>query len=334
MDINIFTAAMRGEFLKAMQAVAEPAPFENVTTVVPSTARIENYSWMTPAPGISLYQGHRRGAQISSVKYSLTNYEYDGMLTVPTRDIEDDAVGGWKLRMGDLAQKAGKPFQAKLAFQTLAAGGATTCFDGSNFFATTHNLGGYAAAVPADFGGGANALTYTSSNTSDATTHVIIGMFTGGSLKPLLLQNRKSPSFNTDAGSPASLKAKLASYWCDLEMGSGFGYWWDAVRVVITNTPSLIDIFACIDAIRQTFMTFQLPKALATDPTEYVHEQTEFSPANFTLAVNPALSQLMRHALLEDRIGVSVAGSTGGIATNIYRNAAGLVVSNYLSSIT
>jgi len=88
MDITLFTAAMRGEFLKAMQAVAKPAPIDAFTTVVPSTARIENYAWMTPSPGISRYIGHRRYATLDQIRYTVPNLEFDGSISVALRDAD------------------------------------------------------------------------------------------------------------------------------------------------------------------------------------------------------------------------------------------------------
>ena len=328
MDINLFTAAMRTEFLRSSQAVAEPAPVDKIITTVPSTARIENYSWMTPAPGISRYVGRRRKAQLDAIKYTVENREYDGTLTVPIRDIEDDQVGGYKIRMADLTKKAGAPFRSQLVLSHLANGGTATCFDGSAFFATSHTIGS-AGSAPYGFGGGGNALTYDAAS-NDGVTHRLIMLYHGGDLKPLMFQNRKPAQFNTDAGTPASIKAKEADYWIDLEAAAAFGYWWDAVRVTITDTPTLTELFAIIDGCRQCFRRFQLPKALDTDPNEYPHEQTQFGADNTTIVCSTGLEQLLNHALNEDRVGVSVAGSTGGITSNIYYKKFGLIATNRL----
>lgn len=330
-DINLFTALMRSEFLRSMQATAKPAPYEEFTQEIPSTARLENYAWMTPAPGISKYLGKRRAAQLDQTKYTIPNVEYDGTLSVPTRDIEDDQVGGYKIRMGQLAEKAKKPFKSRLVLQNLADGKTNPCFDGSAFFASTHNVGS-AGTAPAGFTGGGNLLAFTSANSADAVVHRFAILVNKGSegLPPLLYQNRKEAQLETDAGTPQSKKAKKADYWIDLEAAAGYGYWWDAILCEITNTPSLIDLFACIDACRRMFRTFQLPKALPTDPVERVHEQTQFNAENATIVTSTGLEQLFGHALNEDRVGVSVAGSTAGITSNIYYKSFGLVTTGYL----
>jgi len=333
MDINLFTAAMRSEFLKSMQVVGDPAPYENLCTMVPSTARIENYPWMTPSPGVSEYIGRRRIPQLDSTKYSIQNMEYDATLSVPLRDIEDDQVGGYKLRMSELTIKAGKPFESRKAMQLIGQGASNVCFDGTNFFATTHNIGSYGSA-PSGFGGGGNSLTYTATATSDGATTkfaVLIHKPDQG-LRPLVIQKRKDFQFHTDSGTQASEFNRVANYWIHGEKGFGYGYWWDAVLVTITNTPGLLDIFTCIDGVRQTLRKFSLPRALPTDPIEYVHEQTLFSPQNATVVCSTKLEQLFNHAFNEDRVGVSVAGSTAGITSNIYYKAMGLITTNQLDS--
>jgi phage major head subunit gpT-like protein len=329
-DINLFTVSMRTEFLRSMQIAATPAPYEKVTTIVPSTARIENYAWMTPAPGIARYLGHRRFSAIDQIKYSVENLEYDGGFSVPTRDVEDDAVGGYKLRMNDLVVKAGKPFEAKLLMSFLNSGTSNTCFDASSFFASSHNLGS-AGTAPNGTSGGGNYLTGTGTGNSDGLVYRFAILIHNGPLRPLMLQKRKPPKFLTDAGTPDSQKAKQADYWIDLELAAAHGYWWDAILMDITNAPSLIDLFTFIDACRRQLRSFKLPKAITTDPDERPHEQLEFSSDVATIVCDTNLEQLFNHLLYEERVGISVAGSTAGITNNIYRNKFGLVVSGYLN---
>lgn len=329
MDVTIFTASMRTEFLKSIQAAAEPAPFERFTQIVPSTARLENFAWMTPAPGIAEYHGHRRFGTIDQVKYTVVNREYDAALQVPLRDIEDDIVGGYKTRMNDISVKA-KLFPGRLVLQTLAAGKTTTCFDGTNFFASTHVLG-TAATAPTGFGGGGNALTFTSANSADGVVHRFALLIHNGALKPLLYQNRKGPKLITDSGTPQSEQNKIVKWTIDLEGAAAFGYWWDAILIEITNTPSLLDIFTCIDAAWKQILTFQMPLGLTTDKPEFIHEQLQLSPQVSTIVCSTGLYPLFRHALNEDRVGVSVAGSTAGITSNIYYRLTELVTSAFLN---
>lgn len=328
MDINVFTAAMRMEFQRAYQSVADPAPYETFTTQVPSTARIENYTIQSSPPGIKEYMGRREFAQLDPKRYQVVNKEFDAGINVSTRDVEDDQVGSYMMSIKDLGLDARSPFRARIVLQTMALGATTPCFDGSNFFATAHNLGS-AGSVPNGFGGGGNSITLDAAS-NDGVTHKFVLAVHDRSLKPFLYQNRKEPVLLTDAGSPASSKAKKADYWIDLEGAAAFGYWWDAVLVTITDTPTIVELGTALDAALIMLRSFKLPKAMNNSPDQRVHEQKEMSPANSTIICSLRLEQLFRHLLKDARIGVSVAGSTGGIANNVYYNRHGLVVSGFL----
>src|SRR5262249_7778937 len=130
---------MRTEFQVAYQAVADPPPWEKFTQRIPSTARFEHYTWMTPSPGLARYAGHRRFGKIDAGKYSVESTEFDVAFQVPTRDIEDDQTGGYLLKPRELADRA-RNFPGRWVLKHLAAGTSRTCFDGSNFFADSHNL--------------------------------------------------------------------------------------------------------------------------------------------------------------------------------------------------
>lgn len=320
---------MRGEFLNSMRSFGEPAPVDKFVETVPSTNRIENYAWMTPAPGLSRYAGYRRLAQMSPIKYSVENLEFDASFSVPTRDIEDDKVGGYKKRMGDLVKKADEPFRSQLCLTQLANGKTLTGFDGTAMFATAHALGTYSSLVPGTTGNqGGNLLGFTATGSADAIVHRFCLLITNGPLKPLLYQSRKKPQFDTDAGTKQSSKAKKADYWIDLEAAAAFGYWWDAVMVEITNTPSVQDIWNAIDCARIALRSFKLPKARSEDPDEYIHEQLQFSPENSTIVCSTGIETKMDHALNETYYGT---GSGTFTSNNIYHKKFNLVASGRLN---
>jgi phage major head subunit gpT-like protein len=332
-DINIFTGAMNTAFLNAMSVYGKPAPIDAFVETVPSTQRIETYPWMSPAPGISRYAGFRRLAQLGPTLYQVTNYEYDGALSVKTRDIEDDMVGAYPKRMGDLVAKADSPFRAQLCLTHLAAGKTLLCFDGTPMFAagaSGHNIGsnsGVIAGTATNTSG--NLLGFTASGDSSGVVHRFVLLITNTGLKPLLYQNRKSPKFDTDAGTKQSSKAKKADYWIDLEAAPAFGYWWDAVMVEITNTPTIQNIWDAIDCARRALRGFKLPKARAEDPDEYPHEQLQFSPENSTIVCSTGIESIMDHALNEMYYGTGTSTFT---SNNIYHKKFNLVASNRLNS--
>lgn len=321
---------MRKEFLLAQQAVPAKEPaWKDFTQIVPSTARIENYAWMTPTPGIQRYEGFRRYGQIDQIKLVVPNLEFDAAFSVAKRDVEDDQIGGYLSRMKDITEKA-NVFPGRFVLQTIAAGTTTQCFDGTNWFASSHNWGGYPASPPNGFGGNANLLTFTSAGSSDSVTYNAVFMLHYGSLKPVLYQQRKGPEFGTTAGTPQSLEQKRYNYWIDLEANALPGWWWDSILVQVTNTPNLTDIFNIIDGVMKQFFQFSLPAALPGDPALYVHQDLEFGANIGTIVCSSGLWALFRHALLEDRIGVSVAGSTAGLTNNVFYGLFKLIGTPYL----
>ena len=138
--VSLFTTKLRNEFAIAYGATAEPAQWEGFTTKVPSDARIEHYTWMTPSPGLQQYAGHRRFGKIDAVKYSVENVEFDAAFQVLLRDIEDDQTGGYMLKPKELAERA-KLFPGRWVIKHLAAGKTRTCFDGTAMFADSHTIG-------------------------------------------------------------------------------------------------------------------------------------------------------------------------------------------------
>lgn len=310
--IDIFTAVLRTEFERGFNAVADPAPIDKALQIIPSTAREENYAWLSPVPAIDTYKGYRRYGKISEIKYKISNLEYDAAFEVLNRDIEDDQTGGYLRKAKDLSLKA-KLFPGRRVLQNLATGKTTTCFDGSAFFADSHTIGT-----------GDNKIDGTAA-ASDSVVHNMVVMHVGGSVKPLLWQNRKGPKFMTDAGSPEALKSKTSKYWIDMEGAAGFGYWWDAVLVEYANTPTVAEIQTTLGAVEAQFRSFYIPINIPSDTPEYVHEQTEFSEKSILTVCSPKLFHILRQALT-----LSLINNT----ENVYKGWSQLMPTNFLNTVS
>lgn len=316
--VGIFTTRMRSEFLRAFKATAEPAPYERYTQVIPSDARIEHYTWMSPSPGLALYQGHRRYGKVEPIRYSVSNKEFDAAFSVLLRDVEDDQTGGYDLKPKELADRA-RLFPGRWVLKQLALGTTNLCFDGTAFFANSHTIGS-----------GDNLLTQTATGNSDGLTYKMVALHHGGALKPLIWQNRKPPKFRTNAGTPQSDEAKEIRYWIDMEGEGAYGYWWDAIHLTFTNLPNVADIHTALGSITTAFRGFTLPKSLTSEDGEYIHEQTQFSTENLTLVVAPAIERVVYQALNAEWIPVTI-GATTVSNTNLYRGYAEVVATNFLA---
>src|SRR5262249_54622693 len=109
------------------------------------------------------------------------------------------------------------------------------------------------------------------------------------------------------------------------EGAAGFGYWWDAVLVQWTNTPTVGEMQTTLGSVEQQFRTFQLPTNIATDPIEYAHEQIEFSKDNTLIICSNKIGHLVRQAL-----SLSLISNT----ENPWVGWARYATSSYLNTIT
>lgn len=309
--VNLFTAAMQSKFINAFEATAEVAPIEKALETLPSTARIENYAWLSPTPAIAQYKGHRRFGNIGGVNYRVENLEYDASFEVLMRDIEDDQVGGYMKKPAELAEKA-KKFPNRLALSAIANNG--TCFDGTAFFADTHTIGS-----------GDNNLSKDCAS-NDGVTHYLYALVVNKAIKPLVYQDRKPPRMETDADTKEALKTKVARYWVDMEGAIAYGHWWDAVKVTITDTPTVTEVQSIFADIETALRGFTLPKNLTADSSEYPNEQLEFNANNVLFCCSTKIANLVRTVLQSDTIVNSSAA-----VTNIYKGFGSLCVSALLN---
>ncbi len=322
-NVSLFTTKIRDEFYRSYAATAKPAPYERVTQVIPSSARIEHFHWMSPVPAIALYKGNRNFGKVGTILYSTQNVEFSSGFQVELRDVEDLQTGGYELSAQQLSDKA-RAFPSRWVLQHLANGATLTGFDGTAFFADSHTIGS-----------GDNLLTQTATGDALGGTYKLVALHTGGRLKPLLWQNRKAPSLMTDAGTPQSSMAKKIRYWLDMEGQAAFGYWWDAIQITFTNLPNVQDLHTAFATIERTFRTFSLPTGLANEPLEYPHEQTEFSEANLCLVGSTALADPLRTALNQSwspYAPVNGAVTNSVAVTNRYQGFASWFVTRFLDS--
>ena len=82
--------------------------------------------------------------------------DWEATIEVDRNDIEDDQLGFYNPIVAALAEEARK-HPEKLVADLMVGGFSTACYDGQNFFATTHPVG---AGTVSNFGGGAGTAWY------------------------------------------------------------------------------------------------------------------------------------------------------------------------------
>jgi len=120
----------------------------------------------------------------------------------------------------------------------------------------------------------------------------------------------------TDADTPQAMKLKEFEFWSDCRFGLSYGFWFDSIKMTITDSPTLTELQGHIRDIINRFRTFTLPKGSDVDDAMYVHEGWVPDASNFTLLCNMGLGELLSTIQSEPLIA---AGTSGATITNQYR---------------
>lgn len=329
MTPDVYTAMLRNELMMAKMEAENKGPIasDSFTTRLPSDSRVENHIFGSVAGHMKRFTGTRHYQKFSSGTYSIRNEEFYSGFVVNKIDVDDDKVGITKTQPKQLMDKA-RIFPQQLALRTLAAGASTAHFDGTNFFATSHTIGSVKASGIGSGEGGGNVVNVTSSASADGVVHKLIVVVNDGSLgiRPVILQEREAVSgLKTDAGTPQADEAKQYKYWIDARYGAGYGFWWDACIVNITNTPNLTDIQSYLGKAKVRMQSFLLEKAESDDDDLQFHGDLEFNQANITVLHGVALSELVRVTL-----GSDIIVQSGAPVTNMYKGWAKQLATTYL----
>jgi phage major head subunit gpT-like protein len=341
-QVSALTAALRANFWKAWEDTAVVAPSDVFTSVLPSSTRIENYPNFTPAPAMQEWDGANDYGTISSYIYSIENKVYRASLMMRVYDLEDDQTGALQTKPKELAIKA-KKLPHREVMKALASGqtGSFTDgtsygagFDGTYFFASSHNFGTGSNLMSAY-----NTVAYNG-GTGDTTAYNLYFLYHGPgteTLKPMIWQQRSGPEFRTNAGTDQSDESLQVRSWATLRGRAAYGIWYNAVKQPINGKPNVSEMHEIFSNVEARFRTFQLPKFRAVTFGEYVHEQTQFSSSSLTIAGSTGLAEVLRQALTQDWAPQAGAAAIGGntavgnvATTNNYKGWAGYMVSNFL----
>lgn len=307
-NIDNFTVSMRTEFLNTYY-LDEPDPIAQIYQVLPSNTKIENYSWMSAAPGFREFTGARLFAKIDHSKYTVINQKFTGEFMVLLEDLEDDQVGGYPAKSKELAENA-RAFPSEEVLRGLATAKTAIGFDGTAIAADTHS-----------FGSGDNLMAFTAAS-GDAVNHVLVFLVKKRAIKPIFWQNRSMKGLMTNAGESRSEEEGFVKYWADLRGAVGFGYWYDLIWTDVTNTPSLTELQTIFGNAEARFREFQRPKGQEGEDIRYMHQNIDFTSDSLAIVNSTKISHLVRTVLNESMISNS---------TNAYKGWAQHINSAYLN---
>jgi phage major head subunit gpT-like protein len=191
--------------------------WSKVATLVPSTTAQEDYAWLGEFSRLREWIGDRQVNRMKVYDYSIKNKKYEATEGIPAERIEDDSYGVLMPIFEDMGYAA-TTHPDELIFQLLAAGFATTCYDGQFFFDTDHPVGeeGEEVSVSNMQAGAGNAWFLLDTNRP---------------LKPLIYQRRRDYRLQakTDPGNSDHVFMKDEYlYGVDARGNVGFGFWQQA----------------------------------------------------------------------------------------------------------
>ena len=148
---KLLLAGMKTNFMQSFEK-AEKQYLEVATEIV-STKSEETYPWLGAVPKIKEWKDERTEESLNEYYFTVTNYSWEGTVSVDRDAIEDEQYGQIKLRVRELATEA-KRFYDEMVFGLILQGENTTgtegtifenktvaCYDSKAFFATNHSEG-------------------------------------------------------------------------------------------------------------------------------------------------------------------------------------------------
>lgn len=321
-DVSAFSALARSEFMQGKMAAENrvmPAQYDAFVTNLPSKVRVETHTYMSNLPRLREFKGYSPGTRLTSTPYTVENKEYRiGPVNVRGTDLDDDQIGGYMLSVKGLPEQGKKDIGFRI-LDKLADGTVDTCFDATAFFANSHTIGS-----------GDNLITANNAS-NDAVTHYMIGLvLTNPTIKPMIFQDRESlSSLMDDTDSAEAKKKKEFEFWADCRFGLAYGFWWDAVHLTITDTPTLTEAADHIEDIVTQFRTFTLPKGADMDDGMYVHEGWVPSASDFYILCNMSMGELLSTLQSESLVA---AGTSGNTITNKWKSKFTLIPTSALGA--
>ncbi len=118
-----------------------PVHYEEVGTIVPSSASEEEYKWLGRVPRLQEWVGERTIQNLAAYSFVIKNKDWEATIELDRNDIEDDQIGIYRPLIASLGVAA-RQHPDEILFDLLSAGFTNTCYDGQFFFDTDHSEGG------------------------------------------------------------------------------------------------------------------------------------------------------------------------------------------------
>lgn len=195
---------------------------EPITMTVPSSTASNTYGWLGAMPSVREWIGDRVINDVAEHGYAISNKDFELTIGVKRTDIEDDNLGIYSPLTQDLGASMAK-HPGKMVYTLLAAGFATTCYDGQYFFDTDH-------PVNAKHDGSGADSTVANIQPGTGTNQPWFLIDGSRPLKPIIFQERKKPVFTamTKLDDESVFMSNEFRFGSDMRGNVGFGLWQQA----------------------------------------------------------------------------------------------------------
>lgn len=209
-NINALFTGFKAEFNSGFNTAE--SLYTRIATEVNSTTSQETYAWLGQFPKLREWIGDRHLKNMAASGYTIVNKKFEGTVAVPRDAIDDDTYGIYGPMFREMGYAA-RVHPDELIFGLMAAGNSTVCYDGKNFFDTTHPVG---FGTVSNWGGGAGSLWAL--------------LDTRRPLKPFIFQKRREYALTqmTDTKDEAVFMRDEYRYGVDARVNAGFGFWQQA----------------------------------------------------------------------------------------------------------
>jgi phage major head subunit gpT-like protein len=292
-----------------------PSYYEKIASVVRSTTRQTTYPWLGRTTKFREWLGERVIQALEAHSYTIVNKDFEDTVAINRNDIEDDNYAVYEPVIEQLGWDT-KVHPDSLLF-TMIKNSVTTPssvvgFDGQPFFSATHPVGPMGAANdPRD--------SLASNINASGTGPYWFLIDASRAIRPFIFQLRREYAMTrmnalTDE---AVFTRREFRFGVDGRANTGVGLW-QLAYASNTDLTNPANYGAARAAMRSIKTDAGLPFGALT------------SPKDVYLLVPPALEEAAAQILHADFM--AGAGASANVATsNIWKNTATLIVSEYLS---
>lgn len=288
-----------------------PSYYEQIATVVRSTSRQSTYPWLGRTTRFREWLGERVIQALETHAYTIVNKNFEDTIAIDRNDIEDDTYGVYEPIIEQLGWDT-KVHPDMLLFQMIKSAVSSPAsvvgYDGQPFFSATHPVGlmGDSPASVSNLNSSGNGPWWFLIDASRA-------------IRPFIFQLRREYAVTkmdmlTDEG---VFNRREFRYGVDGRANTGVGLW----QLAYASNQDLGNP-ANYGAVRAAM------RSVTTDGGQPFGALS--SRTGVYLLVPPALEEVGRQ-LLNSEFMAGAGASANVATTNIWRNSADLIVSEYLA---